>query len=510
MSQKGKSPSAVLKFLKMGATLATKKTYILAAILATVGLTVAIAQLILRPTPKGAKAMLNTEKKIHAVLTGELTFPLNPEDISTIPLFQIHTNLWAPLLSKDVGRGLGNVLKVSDDEKEVIIRINPKAQFSNGRRVTAQDAAFSLQRLLDRSHAGHFNAKALIEKIEAISQEDLKIRLKHPSKAFFYMLTVPETGIVPKEAMDESGGIKSLEVTSGPYFAVGEPSAGKIELKANPYFLGYSEQAPQSVEVSLLRGADNLLKAVNIDKADFLEIYEMVGHSIIDKLRENRDLAMVSTRPSLAMMLMYSDHLTVDTRKALSALLQRNLDYQPRVGIERKSFEFLPPGTFGSLGLTSVPPFKENEKALPKKLTMKLNASPSRLSDAVVKALETADISVTVIDRKDTRPFDMRLGGQGMNSEYPEIEMHLTMVSKYATVGSSAQTKALIDEALHTNDDSKRMGLIQQVSKAVLDEARVFPLVVTSYVHVIRKETLRVPDYADYDGDVQFDLMKLK
>lgn len=454
------------------------------------------------------------KNRIVAVLTGELSLPLTPENISTIPLFQIHTNLWGTLLSKESGQGLSTIVSVSKDEKEITFKLKADAKFSNGRKITSSDVVFSLKRLIERQASGHFNAKAVIESVHATSDEDFLLKLHFPSKALQYLLTVSETGIVPKENVDQNGNLLDLSVTSGPYYVLGEPSKNHILLKKNPYFLQISKEAPEEVEVRFKRGSDAMLKSSQDSNIDFIEIYETAVLDSVKALQEIDGLTVLHTKPSLSKMLVLdATRVPLKERIAISKLLAQKLRYLPRAGVEKISHEMLPPSSFGSLGLNSSIFELKNESYLsdlPKNFSVRVDGMMSDLANAILKTLEDAGIKITLLRRGDTEDHDAALLGQGMNSECPELEFHLAMLSQWAYIKTSDEEKQLVELALHTVDNQKRAEIIKKISKAVLMDGRIFPLVVTSYVHVYRSQSIEAPNTANYDGDVHFSSMRVR
>ncbi len=454
------------------------------------------------------------KKRVGAVLTGELSLPLTPENISTIPLFQIHTNLWGTLLSKDTGQGISNIVSVSDDEKEITFQLKSGAKFSNGKKITSADVEFSLQRLMGRQASGHFNAKTIIESVHAISDESFLLKLRFPSKALQYLLTVSETGIVPKENVDKNGNLLDLSVTSGPYFVSGEPSKNYILLKKNPYYLHQSDSAPEEVEVHFKRGIEAMLESAQDSNIDFIEIYETAVLDSVKDLKNIEGLSVLHTKPSLSKMLVLdANRVSQKERIAVNKLLTQKLTYTARQGVEKISYEMLPPSSFGSLGLSSSYFDVQNEsflQDLPKDFSLRVDGKMSDLANAILKTLKDAGIKVTLLRQGDVGDHDAALLGQGMNSECPELEFYLAMLSQWAYIKTSDEEKRLVELALHTGDNQKRAEIIKEIGEAVLNDGRIFPLVVTSYVHVYRNQSIEAPDTANYDGDVHFSSMRVK
>jgi len=463
-----------------------------------------------------AKAPMNKKssdaKEITAVLTGVLNLPISPENISTIPLYQIHLNLWDTLLTSRGGPALTRLIDTSEGGRVYHFEIEPGSSFSNGRKITSEDIIFSINRLMHEQPGGHFNAKNVIERIDKTSDARFSIRLKETTPAFLFLLSIPEMGIVPKEATDSQGKVVNLKVTSGAYVVSGAPQPDRIVLVKNPYFRRSGEHSPEQVTVLFRRTAESLTRAPDEDHADFLEFYESGGTKAFQKLKGNSDLTYALTRPSCSVFLSTdSKRLSTKERQALSALVNEKrakfVGLQPE--IEQFSNEILPPNTFASLGKESPPAAHAIVADLPKKLIFGVHDKTSPLAIAMVNLFTESGIRVELVDIKDNSQFDISLLGQGMNADFPEIEFYLSILSPWAFISEGKNDRELISRALHMADQKKRAELLQQVGKGLLDDGRIIPLVVRSYVHMFRKNRLSVDQVTNYDGDVPFWKMRV-
>jgi ABC-type oligopeptide transport system substrate-binding subunit len=443
-------------------------------------------------------------REITAVLTGRLTLPLGPENISTIPLFQLHLNLWASLVSEHGEAALAQLASVEDHGKKFTFEILPNARFSNGRKITADDIQFSLNRIMHKQPGGHFNAKGLIESVTPLSVSRVEIRLREPASAFLYLLSIPEMGIVPKEACNQDGDIVSLNVTSGGYSVDGVSGEDRITLKRNPFFERSDSRSPERVTVLFRRDLEPLVQAADRDHADFFEFYEGNGIKAFEALKDRQEFSYKTTRPSFSIFLIANpETLSRDQRQGIGSVLLTNFDYSLNPTLEKRSFEILPPGTFGSLELKAYPLPSVSEPKLPKSVKLASFDSNAPLVQAVAEKLRLAGVDVRFV-RFGQESFDVALIGQGMNDDYPEIEFYLNMVSPFAPIKASEAEKSEIMTALHSTDRKQRSESLRSVGRALLEDARIIPLLVRSYAHLYRKNKINIDDVTTYDGNVPF------
>ena len=101
-------------------------------------------------------------------------------------------------------------------------------------------------------------------------------------------------------------------------------------------------------------------------------------------------------------------------------------------------------------------------------------------------------------------PAAYALTSQGMNTEFPEIELHLATVGPYAYFEASENTKKEVLAATHEPNDSQRSKIIKQVGKELIATGKIVPLTVRAYVHLYKPKTLDLNGITNYDGDIPF------
>ncbi|MBU8892423.1 MAG: ABC transporter substrate-binding protein [Bacteroidales bacterium] len=144
--------------------------------------------------------------------------------------------------------------------------------FTNGkgRKVTAMDFEYSLNRIIDPETAspGAWIFNNIVENgIKAINDSILLINLKSPFPAFTGLLTMQYCSVVPKEAIDFYGvDFRNNPVGTGPFMFKMWKEGEKLILVKNPHYfekdtLGYSFPYLDAVSVSF----------INDKQSEFLE-----------------------------------------------------------------------------------------------------------------------------------------------------------------------------------------------------------------------------------------------
>src|SRR5262249_51377802 len=124
---------------------------------------------------------------------------------------------------------LAEWIEVSEDGLQYTFGLVPGVRFHDGSPVTADDAAFTIRRLLDMGEAYHFDPwVATIAGADAIDQLTVRILLTQPTGPILVWLAFGGTGIVPKAALEAGHDLERQPIGSGP-FRLAEPWAGGEE-----------------------------------------------------------------------------------------------------------------------------------------------------------------------------------------------------------------------------------------------------------------------------------------
>ena len=108
--------------------------------------------------------------------------------------------------------------QVSEDGKTYTFTLRQGVKFHNGRPLTAKDVQYSLGRMADpkvKSPWAYLFAD--LSEIRVVDDHTVQIVMKAPAAHILAALATPFAGIVPREAVDQYGNLKTKAVGTGPF-----------------------------------------------------------------------------------------------------------------------------------------------------------------------------------------------------------------------------------------------------------------------------------------------------
>lgn len=181
--------------------------------------------------------------------------------------------LYARLLRKDrdgnLQPGLAESWQVSDDGLTYTFELR-NAKFSDGTDITAEDVAFSLNRVAKDESSAYPAAYAPVKEFMAVDADTVKLTLEHPSAPMLAYMEIFNAGIVSKDDVEARGeeAFASDPVTSGPFMVESWKPNDRLTLKANPNFWrkGYPKvDGADLIEVSDDNARSTMIMAGEID-----------------------------------------------------------------------------------------------------------------------------------------------------------------------------------------------------------------------------------------------------
>lgn len=201
-------------------------------------------------------------------------------DGSAIPQVLLY-NVYEGLVQLDqdgnIVPGLAKKWTVSKDRKTYTFELVDDATFSNGKKFTAQDAKFSIDRV--KSSAWTISLKSgmdVVDHTKVLSPTKLQVVLKQPSNSWLYKMTTRIGAMFSRSGVDH---LATKPIGTGPYKLATWKRGDSITLTRNPDYWG-DEPAYQTVTFKYFKdptAVNNALLTGTIDVIGSMESPESLG-----------------------------------------------------------------------------------------------------------------------------------------------------------------------------------------------------------------------------------------
>ena len=412
---------------------------------------------------------------------------------------------------------------ISEDGRTITFKLRQDIRFSNGRPITSEDFAYSLQRILNpvvkspgqgfyRNIAG---ARAFqdgsadrVSGLRTPDLETLEIELVQPDLPFLYCIAMPFAYAVPREEVERHGDeFGRYPVGSGPFTLARWQRGTGLRLEKNP---GYYRADDIRLEaIDLMVGGDETLHMMMFERGE-LDIASVTSTGIPDA-----DFIRVMNDPVLSKRVAHQplnaiQYLSMNTelppfdnvnvRRAVNHAIDREriVGLISDRGIPARGV--LPPGMPGfneALAGYDHDPEKARtlleEAGFTEGFTTELMVTAqsgidSKIGQAVQQDL--AEVGITVEIRPVTGPTRIEATGRrgavpfatfGWYQDYPDpsnfldvllngnriTEVHSTNVAFY----DNERVNALLNEASSSTDQGHRLALYQEAERLIVDDA---------------------------------------
>ena len=412
---------------------------------------------------------------------------------------------------------------ISEDGRTITFKLRQDIRFSNGRPITSEDFAYSLQRILNpavkspgqgfyRNIAG---ARAFqdgsADRVSGLRTPDLEtfeIELVQPDLPFLYCIAMPFAYAVPREEVERHGDeFGRYPVGAGPFTLARWQRGTGLRLEKNP---GYYRADDIRLEaIDLMVGGDETLHMMMFERGE-LDIASVTSTGIPDA-----DFIRVMNDPVLSKRVAHQplnaiQYLSMNTelppfdnvnvRRAVNHAIDREriVGLISDRGIPARGV--LPPGMPGfneALAGYDHDPEKARtlleEAGFTEGFTTELMVTAqsgidSKIGQAVQQDL--AEVGITVEIRPVTGPTRIEATGRrgavpfatfGWYQDYPDpsnfldvllngnriTEVHSTNVAFY----DNERVNALLNEASSSTDQAHRLALYQEAERLIVDDA---------------------------------------
>lgn len=452
---------------------------------------------------------------------------LDPHYASLITNIAFARHVFQPLAEQDARQALRPAIARSwrvVDDTTWELELNPEARFSDGRPVTAEDIAFTIQRAgeVPNSPSSFRYATRPVAAVESVGPHTIRIRTNGPVPLLLNQLAL--VMIIPKQdgvttAMFNDG---SAMIGSGPYRLVSWQPGQPVRYARNPNFSG-TAPAFGTVEFRPIANAGARVAALRSGDVDLIEIVPP------DQFARFKADAHFATSDSPSNRLIF---LTLDSdreesphvrapegaplrnplrdrrvRRALSIAINRDaLVTRTMQGQAVAAGDLGPAGYFGTSPELTPPPYDPDgarrllaEAGFPRGFAVQVNGPNDRYvnDEQVVQAIAQFWTRIGLQTTVEVKPrgvwlseaaglrYSVNLAGFSPNPEV--LGMLVTQIHTWDTrlgMGtanrgrfSSPEIDALIQRAGTTMNDAERERLTQQATiRALRDETALIPL----------------------------------
>jgi peptide/nickel transport system substrate-binding protein len=227
------------------------------------------------------------------------TTTLDPMRSAAAGNIETYGQLYSRLLRRDPETGalepaLAESWEISADGLAYTFHLRD-AQFSDGSPITADDVAFSLDRIRGDKQSAYPAPLSAVDSIAATDPKTVVVKLKSAFAPFLGNLEIWNMGIVSKADVEKQGAEKAFAtapVTSGPYVVKEWKPNEKLVLEPNTHY--WREGFPKSdASVELLEIASPETRVAML-KAGEVDVMRLVPWAQIDGLKaaENIDMRL--------------------------------------------------------------------------------------------------------------------------------------------------------------------------------------------------------------------------
>lgn len=256
--------------------------------------------------------------------------------------------------------GLAESWTTSADGLTWTFRLRRNAKFHNGRPMTAEDAAYSINRVRDpRNRSPWVGNYADVDNVTAADPYTVVVKLKKPFAPLLAKLSQSHAGaIVPKEVAEAAGGLNEHPVGTGPFRFVGYTPQQRLTLVRSGDFWGVDENGrrlPYLDRVEFVFFPDAVARATAI-RTGTVDFIEYVPSSEVRSLRTDPNVEVVGG-PSANFRSIYINNAiapfnNVKVRQAMAWAINRKEIIDTALfgvgGIEATG-HVIPPGNFFAL-----------------------------------------------------------------------------------------------------------------------------------------------------------------
>lgn len=328
----------------------------------------------LSPVAQATRRRVSAKKKVVTVAfsDGSLRDSLDPAIVNNTLTAAVGTAIYEPLIALDANfqpvPALAESFRHNKALTEWTFQLR-KARWGDGRPVTAKDAVYSLQRLLDQK-LGSVLYSALRpfltpQRIRALDSRTIRLSLTAPNAFLADALADRHACIVPNHTVKFTG------IGSGAFRAKSFKAGQGFELERNPYYWDQDLPLVDSIRGILIPDQASKLQAVLHGSAD---IGDAIEYSSLAAIRGRRSVKPVRVKNMISYRILFNPYVAPYTDNRVRQAL--------KLAANREQIVQLVFQGFGSVSYDT--PIPASDPTFPKNLIIKQNIARAKelLADA--------------------------------------------------------------------------------------------------------------------------------
>jgi peptide/nickel transport system substrate-binding protein len=412
--------------------------------------------------------------------------------------------LYARLLRKDrdgtLLPALAESWTISEDGLTYTFELRP-ARFSDGTDITADDVAFSLNRVAKDAGSAYPAAYAPVKAFTALDADTVELTLEYPSAPMLSYMEIFNAGIVSKDDVEARGdeAFASMPVTSGPFMVEVWKPNDRLTLTANPHYWreGYPKVAGADlIEVEDANARATMILAGEIDAnraVPFAQVAEM----------DATDTVSVPLEPSTLIYGVMPNHTSapfdnLNVRKAAAMALNREaMTRAVTLGMGEVANSTLPAALTYHAGDISPPAYDpaaaramlEAEGLLGTEITLMITPAFEQVATLLKAQWDAAGFATTVErvdgglwwDRLVKGEYQVTFNWWYNETEDPDLAVRWALCgscgnNSYYTNYNNDEVNALVEAALREQDSDKRGALYHEIQRISVEELAQIPV----------------------------------
>lgn len=391
--------------------------------------------------------------------------------------------------------------EISDDRKSYVFQLRDdvkfqKGEYQDGRKMTAEDVKYSLERSAFHSAMNRLSG---VDSVEVTGDNEVTVNLKEPNAAFLAMLTDMGNIIVPQEEVDGWGDKFGQHIVgTGPFTLTKFQSGQQIDLKTNKAYWGNKSKL-DGVSFRIIADANMMSNSLLSGDIDIATDVRGQERQVVEKA-ENVKLQSVAGFSTVYLDMNMKKGPTTDPKVREAMYTATNVkdivDGVNQWGGAEASYSPLPKGSWGyEEALKDLVPAYDPKKAkeilsetdYADGFSINLYCADNRVAYATIfqeQMKKNLNIDVKIVTQEwgtysntvSSGKADLNIGGW---SWYPDPYFYLNQEFHSDSIGSlgngrgysNKEVDELLDKAMSsTADQDERAKIYQDALQLIMDD----------------------------------------